>query len=63
MWLDKKETWALADTLGQLDYIRNKTLTCYNGIPADGCGECPSCKLRNNGLNQYLQEKESGDLK
>lgn len=62
MWLDKKETWALADTLGQLDYVRNKTLTCYNGIPADGCGECPSCKLRNKGLNQYLQEKESGDL-
>lgn len=62
MWLDKKETWALADTLGQLDYVRNKTLTCYNGIPADGCGECPSCKLRNKGLDQYLQEKENGDL-
>lgn len=58
MWLDKKETWALADTLGKLDYVRNKTLTCYEGIPADGCGECPSCKLRNKGLNDYLNEKE-----
>lgn len=58
MWLDKKETWALADTLGKLDYVRNKTLTCYEGIPADGCGECPSCKLRNKGLNDYLKEKE-----
>lgn len=58
MWLDKKETWALADTLGKLDYVRNKTLTCYEGIAADGCGECPSCKLRNKGLKDYLNEKE-----
>ncbi|WP_223160836.1 7-cyano-7-deazaguanine synthase QueC [Macrococcus bohemicus] len=58
MWLDKKETWALADTLGKLDYVRNKTLTCYEGIAAHGCGECPSCKLRNKGLNDYLNEKE-----
>lgn len=58
MWLDKKKTWALADTLGKLDYVRNKTLTCYEGIAADGCGECPSCKLRNKGLKDYLNEKE-----
>ena len=38
MWIDKAETWALADELGVLDLIRNKTLTCYNGIPGDGCG-------------------------
>lgn len=57
MWLDKKETWALADALGRLDYVRYNTLTCYEGIPADGCGECPSCILRNNGLNAYLNER------
>ena len=32
MWLDKAETWALADQLGAFDYVREKTLTCYNGI-------------------------------
>lgn len=58
MWLDKKATWQLADELGQLDYIRNNTLTCYEGIPADGCGKCPSCMLRNKGLKDYLNEKE-----
>ncbi|WP_414054165.1 7-cyano-7-deazaguanine synthase QueC [Macrococcus equi] len=57
MWLDKKETWALADKLGKLDYVRQNTLTCYEGIPADGCGECPSCLLRNQGLEDYLTEK------
>ncbi len=54
MWLDKCETWALADSLGVLDLVRTKTLTCYNGVPGDGCGECPSCKLRRAGLEQYL---------
>jgi 7-cyano-7-deazaguanine synthase len=57
MWLDKKEVWGLSDELGVLNLIREKTLTCYNGIKADGCGECPACKLRNNGLEQYLLKK------
>ena len=30
MWIDKAETWALADELGVLDVIRHETLTCYN---------------------------------
>ena len=54
MWIDKAETWAMADRLGKLDYIREKTLTCYNGVIGDGCGECPSCKLRSKGLDIYL---------
>lgn len=58
MWLDKAQTWALADELGVLDTIRYRTLTCYNGIPGDGCGNCPSCKLRRNGLEKYLNVKQ-----
>lgn len=54
MWLNKAETWKLADELGAFDFVREKTLTCYNGIVADGCGECPACKLRKNGLEEYL---------
>ncbi|MCR1874096.1 7-cyano-7-deazaguanine synthase QueC [Mammaliicoccus lentus] len=59
MWLNKQETWALSDELGALDYVRERTLTCYNGVIADGCGECPACKLRNQGLSQYLELKGS----
>lgn len=57
MWLDKAETWRLADELGAFQFVREKTLTCYNGIPGDGCGECPACKLRRAGLEKFLQEK------
>ncbi|MBI5974025.1 7-cyano-7-deazaguanine synthase QueC [Staphylococcus canis] len=57
MWLNKKETWALSDELGVLDYVRYNTLTCYNGIIAEGCGTCPACRLRKRGLDQYLAEK------
>ena len=54
MWLTKAQTWELADKLGKLDYIRERTLTCYNGIQGDGCGHCPACTLRNRGLQEYF---------
>ncbi|WP_100372948.1 7-cyano-7-deazaguanine synthase QueC [Bacillus sp. FJAT-45037] len=57
MWLNKEQTWELADRLGVLSYVREKTLTCYNGIIGDGCGECPSCVLRKKGLDDYLSTK------
>ena len=57
MWLDKAQTWQLADQLGKFDYIREKTLTCYNGIVGAGCGSCPACELRQRGLEQYLKQK------
>ncbi|CAK3417285.1 7-cyano-7-deazaguanine synthase [Vibrio crassostreae] len=57
MWLDKAQTWALADKLGHLDFVREKTLTCYNGVIGNGCGDCPSCKLRADGLAFYEQNK------
>ncbi|WP_429770697.1 7-cyano-7-deazaguanine synthase QueC [Bacillus smithii] len=60
MWLNKAQTWELADQLGALDYVRENTLTCYNGIMADGCGHCPACKLRKRGLDEYLSKKNGG---
>ena len=57
MWLDKEETWELADKLGGFDLVRNMTLTCYNGIKGDGCGNCPACKLRKKGLDAYLARR------
>ncbi|MCM1177063.1 MAG: 7-cyano-7-deazaguanine synthase QueC [Bacteroidales bacterium] len=59
MWIDKEQTWELADRLGVLDLVRNETLTCYNGVPGDGCGHCPSCKLRNEGLQKYIAKRKS----
>ncbi len=53
MWIDKAETWKLADDLGVLDIVKNETLTCYNGIIGNGCGHCPSCTLRKNGYVKF----------
>ncbi|MGW6379628.1 7-cyano-7-deazaguanine synthase QueC [Peribacillus butanolivorans] len=58
MWLNKEETWELADQLGAFDFVREKTLTCYNGIISDGCGECPACKLRQKGLDDYVSRRQ-----
>ena len=54
---DKSEVWELSDELGVFDLVRTRTLTCYNGIIADGCGHCPACKLRKHGLEEYLKRK------
>ncbi|KYZ75059.1 7-cyano-7-deazaguanine synthase [Anaerosporomusa subterranea] len=54
MWINKAQTWEMADVMGKLDFIREKTLTCYYGILGSGCGQCPACVLRNNGLQEYL---------
>lgn len=71
MWLNKAETWALADYYQHLNTVRYHTLTCYNGIKGDGCGHCAACRLRANGLAAYqndpaatmasLQQKLSGE--
>lgn len=55
MWINKAETWKMADDLGVLNIVKEETLTCYNGIKGNGCGECPACKLRKNG---YLEFKK-----
>ena len=59
MWINKEETWEMADKLGVFDLVRNETLTCYNGIIGDGCGDCPSCKLRKRGLDNYLKRRNA----
>lgn len=55
MWINKAETWKMAYDLGVLDTVKEETLTCYNGIKGNGCGNCPACKLRKNG---YLEFKK-----
>ncbi len=57
MWKSKAEIWQLADELGVFDLVREQTLTCYNGIVGKGCGQCPACKLRQNGLDIYLKNR------
>lgn len=53
MWLNKAETWKMAEDLGVSKIIKENTLTCYNGIKGNGCGECPACKLRKNGYLEF----------
>lgn len=57
MWIDKEATWEMADRLGGFELVRDMTLTCYNGIKGDGCGNCPACKLRKKGLDAYLKRR------
>jgi 7-cyano-7-deazaguanine synthase len=62
MYLDKAQTWALADELGDdalVDLIIEETHTCYLGDRVHkhewgyGCGECPACDLRAKGWRTW----------
>ncbi|WP_151448006.1 7-cyano-7-deazaguanine synthase QueC [Lacisediminimonas profundi] len=64
MWLDKAQTWKLAETLGGhalVELIRTETHTCYLGERGalhdwgHGCGRCPACVLRARGYEAYAR--------
>jgi len=61
MWRDKEAVWRLSYELGVFETVRDKTLTCYNGIVAEGCGHCPACTLRANGLKNFLASLKQGN--
>lgn len=62
MWLDKGATWALAERIGGAPLIAlivENTHTCYLGERGTrhdwgyGCGNCPACRLRAKGWNDF----------
>lgn len=62
MFIDKAQTWELAEALGGerlVDVIIAETHTCYLGERGEkhawgyGCGTCPACKLRADGFARY----------
>ena len=62
MWIDKAETWRLAESLGGaplVEAIREHSHSCYMGDRAHGhawgygCGKCPACDLRAEGWRRY----------
>ena len=62
MWIDKADTWAMAQTLGGqplVDLIVEHTHTCYLGDREHrhawgyGCGTCPACELRSRGFEKF----------
>jgi len=54
VFLTKRETMQLAESLGVLQYLLDETITCYEGLFQPGCKICPACNLRNAGLQEYL---------
>ena len=64
MWIDKADTWRLAQQLGGqplVDLIVEHTHTCYLGDRSHrqdwgyGCGTCPACDLRAKGFARFVQ--------
>ena len=63
MWIDKAQTWSMAQALGGaalVELIRADTHTCYLGERGvlhewgHGCGICPACALRARGYAAFV---------
>jgi len=66
MWIDKADTFALAETLGGqglLDLIVEDSHSCYLGDRSQrhewgyGCGSCPACNLRAQGFAKFKNKR------
>lgn len=62
MWIDKAQTWELAEELGGqklVTLINRESHSCYRGTRGTlhpwghGCGTCPACELRRTGWEEY----------
>lgn len=65
MYIDKCETWKLAEDEQCFETVRSMSHTCYNGTEqmndyGRGCGECPACQLRKRGYDNFIQKYRSG---
>jgi 7-cyano-7-deazaguanine synthase len=67
MWIDKAGTFALAKEIGGkplLDLVIEATHSCYLGDRTlrhawgFGCGTCPACKLRSDGYQRFISERQ-----
>jgi 7-cyano-7-deazaguanine synthase len=68
MWIDKADTFAMAEQLGGqalLDLIVEETHSCYLGDRTQrhewgyGCGACPACQLRAQGFARFRSRRKT----
>ena len=70
MWIDKADTFAMAEEIGGkafLDLVIEESHSCYLGDRTQrhawgyGCGECPACQLRAQGFEKFSGSKENDE--
>jgi 7-cyano-7-deazaguanine synthase len=62
--MDKAAIWKLSDDLGVMGTVIEHSHTCYLGDRGTrhawgyGCGQCPACRLRKKGFENYMRKKK-----
>jgi 7-cyano-7-deazaguanine synthase len=68
MWIDKADTFAMAEQIGGkafLEIVIEDSHSCYLGDRSKrhewgfGCGECPACQLRAQGFAKFKGRRKS----
>lgn len=63
MYLNKAQTFKMAEEHGVLELVIEESHTCYEGDRVHkhewgyGCGHCPACKLRERGYREYANSR------
>jgi 7-cyano-7-deazaguanine synthase len=58
VYMTKKQTMELSYQMGNLQYLLENTITCYEGVIGAGCGKCPACSLRNDGIKEFMKDND-----
>lgn len=53
--MTKREVMELSYKERLFEFLFRNTISCYEGIPGWGCRLCPTCKERNQAIQQLLQ--------
>jgi 7-cyano-7-deazaguanine synthase len=68
MWINKADTFAMAEELGGepfLDLVIEDSHSCYLGDRTQrhdwghGCGDCPACQLRAQGFAKFMSRRKT----
>jgi len=68
MWIDKADTFAMAEEIGGkplLDLVIEDSHSCYLGERSQrhdwgyGCGTCPACRLRAQGFAKFMKQRKT----
>lgn len=68
MWVDKADTFAMAEQIGGkafLDLVIEDSHSCYRGDRSQrhewgyGCGTCPACQLRAQGFVKFTSRRKT----
>ena len=56
--IEEQASYGIGYQMGELQYLLENTITCYEGLIGVGCQKCPACMLRNEGIREFMKTND-----